>query len=252
MPRRCWPRACSPACIRRTGPMTATTPRARHSAESWTASAGAATKRSARARCTRSSNCISNRGRSWRPKAKISASSPTVRACRWTQVHHHRQGQPHRLDPDADAQERGLAMARVLEKVEEIALSPRPRRGGRGGPYRRLSQLAQRDPRQGGVHRRFPLARHVDVIEDMVARLKAARPADCATTWAWRSSSKRSAGSIRSTFDEGCVTAVRNAAERLGYSHMQPDLGRGPRCLLDQPRGPDGDGDVPLCGWPVP
>ena len=29
------------------------------------------------------------------------------------------------------------------------------------------------------------------------------------------------------TFDEGCVTAVRNAAERLGYSHMDIISGAG-------------------------
>ena len=29
------------------------------------------------------------------------------------------------------------------------------------------------------------------------------------------------------TFDEGCVTAVRNAAERLGYSHMDIVSGAG-------------------------
>jgi N-carbamoyl-L-amino-acid hydrolase len=33
------------------------------------------------ARCTRSSSCTSNRARSWRPRARISASSPTGRAC---------------------------------------------------------------------------------------------------------------------------------------------------------------------------
>ena len=36
---------------------------------------------------------------------------------------------------------------------------PRAARGGRGGAYRGLPELAQRDPRQGGVHRRFPLTR---------------------------------------------------------------------------------------------
>jgi N-carbamoyl-L-amino-acid hydrolase len=45
------------------------------------ASAGSATRRWARARCTRSSSCISNRGRSWRPRARMSASSPTAKAC---------------------------------------------------------------------------------------------------------------------------------------------------------------------------
>ena len=48
------------------------------------------------------------------------------------------------------------------------------------------------------------------------------------------------------TFDENCVKAVRDAAERLGYIASQHRLRRRPRRLLDQPRRADGDGDVPL------
>ena len=40
----------------------------------------------------------------------------------------------------------GLGMARVLELVDEIAWSHKPRCGGRGGAYRCLSKLAQCDP----------------------------------------------------------------------------------------------------------
>jgi N-carbamoyl-L-amino-acid hydrolase len=49
------------------------------SATSCSASAGRATKRSARARCTPSSSCISSRGRSSRTRTSTSASSPTAR-----------------------------------------------------------------------------------------------------------------------------------------------------------------------------
>ena len=55
------------------------------------------------------------------------------------------------------------------------------------------------------------------------------------TTWAWRSSSRRSAASTRSTFDEGCVSAVRDAAERLGYSHRDIVSGAGhDACWINQ------------------
>ncbi|MDW3117625.1 MAG: allantoate amidohydrolase [Roseovarius pacificus] len=52
----------------------------------------------------------------------------------------------------------GLAMARVLEKVEEIALSHAPDAVGAAGHIDIFPNLAQRDPRQGGVHGGFPLA----------------------------------------------------------------------------------------------
>ena len=51
----------------------------------------------------------------------------------------------------------GLGMARVTGAGRsEIAMEPSAERGGRGGACRGLSELAQRDPRQGGVHGRYP------------------------------------------------------------------------------------------------
>ena len=48
------------------------------------------------------------------------------------------------------------------------------------------------------------------------------------------------------TFDESCVSAVRSAAERLGYSHMNLISGAGhDACWINRCR-PDCDGDVPL------
>ena len=70
----------------------------------------------------------------------------------------------------------GLGMARVLELVDEIAWST-PHAVGRGGAYRCLSELAQRDPRQGGVHGRSA-SPDLSVIEDMEARLKIRRAED--------------------------------------------------------------------------
>lgn len=50
------------------------------------------------------------------------------------------------------------------------------------------------------------------------------------------------------TFDPDLkVNVVRDAAERLGYSHGYR-VGCRARRLLDQPRGADGDGDVPCVG----
>ncbi len=61
--------------------------------------------------------------------------------------------------PDADAEERRAwhgAGAGTGGRDRVVAQTPC---GGRGRTYRRLSQFAQRDPRQGGVHCRFPLPR---------------------------------------------------------------------------------------------
>jgi N-carbamoyl-L-amino-acid hydrolase len=77
---------------------------------------------------------------------------------RWIQVHGDRQGKPHRLHADADAQECRARLARITELVHTIAMDNAAQRGGRDRPYRRLSQFAQHHSRQGGVHGRFPLA----------------------------------------------------------------------------------------------
>ena len=62
-----------------TTPMRGPTSRASASATSSSGSAGRATSRSGRGRCTPTSSCTSSRGRSSRPRAGRSASSPTAR-----------------------------------------------------------------------------------------------------------------------------------------------------------------------------
>ena len=63
----------------RTTPTGAPISTASGSATSWSGSAGRATSRWARGRCTPISSCTSSRGRSSRPRARRSASSPTAR-----------------------------------------------------------------------------------------------------------------------------------------------------------------------------
>ncbi len=53
----------------------------------------------------------------------------------------------------------GLAMARIFEMVQAVAMSEQPGAVGGVGPGEVLAQFAQRAARHGGVHRRYPLAR---------------------------------------------------------------------------------------------
>ena len=72
--------------------------------------------------------------------------------------HAHGQGRAYRLHPDGDARER-----RPRHGAHHRGRAPHrdgraARRRGRGGAGQRLPQLAQRDPGEGGLHHRLPLA----------------------------------------------------------------------------------------------
>ncbi|QGX99453.1 Zn-dependent hydrolase [Roseovarius faecimaris] len=119
----------------------------------------------------------------------------------------------------------GLAMARVLEKVEEIALSHAPDAVGAAGhidvypnsrnviPGKVVFTIDFRSPQK-------------HVIEDMVTRMKAAAKEICADMGC-EVEFGVAGGFDPVEFDEGCVAAVRNAAERLGYSHRNLVSGAG-------------------------
>jgi hypothetical protein len=98
-------------CTRRTGPMTASMPRASASATSWSASAGRATRRSAPqdARLFRAAHRAGpdpgGRGQGYRRRHP--RPGPAL-----DRMHGDRQGKPHRLHADADAQERRAAASR--------------------------------------------------------------------------------------------------------------------------------------------
>lgn len=119
----------------------------------------------------------------------------------------------------------GLAMARILEKVEEIAMSHAPHAVGAAGHINVYPNSRNVIPGKAvfTVDFRSP---DIDVITDMEKRLKvdAQKIAD---DMGMEISFEKVGGFDPVTFDEGCVTAVRNAAERLGYSHMNLISGAG-------------------------
>jgi len=119
----------------------------------------------------------------------------------------------------------GLAMARVLEKVEEIALSHAPNAVGAAGHIDVYPNSRNVIPGKAvfTVDFRCP---DLAVIQDMEARLRNAGQA-IVDAMGMSIEFEKVGGFDPVTFDEGCVTAVRNAAERLGYSHMNLISGAG-------------------------
>ena len=119
----------------------------------------------------------------------------------------------------------GLGMARVLQLVDEIAWSHAPDAVGAAGhidvypnsrnviPGKVVFTIDFRSPQ-------------LDVIEDMVARLKAGATEIC-DEMGLSVGFEKVGGFDPVEFDADCVAAVRNAAERLGYSHRNLVSGAG-------------------------
>ena len=119
----------------------------------------------------------------------------------------------------------GLGMARVLELVDEIAWSHKPDAVGAAGHIDVYPNSRNVIPGKVvfTVDFRSP---QLDVIMDMEARLKAGAQKICdemGLTVAF----EKVGGFDPVEFDEGCVTAVRNAAERLGHTHRNIVSGAG-------------------------
>jgi N-carbamoyl-L-amino-acid hydrolase len=119
----------------------------------------------------------------------------------------------------------GLGMARVLEKVEEIALSHAPHAVGAAGHIEVFPNSRNVIPGKAvfTVDFRSP---DLAVIQDMETRLKAAATEIC-EAMGLEVAFEKAGGFDPVEFDETCVEAVRNAAERLGYSHMNIVSGAG-------------------------
>ncbi len=119
----------------------------------------------------------------------------------------------------------GLGMARITELVNEIALSHAPNAVGAIGhcdiypnsrniiPGKAVFTIDFRHPQK-------------DVITDMEARLREGAK-KIADEIGLGMEIEQVGGFDPVEFDEGCVTAVRNAAERLGYSHRNLVSGAG-------------------------
>ncbi|WP_433990354.1 N-carbamoyl-L-amino-acid hydrolase (plasmid) [Pseudoseohaeicola sp. NH-UV-7] len=127
----------------------------------------------------------------------------------------------------------GLGMARVLELVDEIAWSHAPHAVGAAGHIDVYPNSRNVIPGKVvfTVDLRSP---EIKVIEDMEARLKSGARKIC-DDMGLGIEMEKVGGFDPVTFDDTCVTVVRNAAERLGYSHMNLISGAGhDACWINQ------------------
>ncbi|MBT2131918.1 Zn-dependent hydrolase [Aliiroseovarius lamellibrachiae] len=127
----------------------------------------------------------------------------------------------------------GLGMAKVLEKVDEIAWSHAPHAVGAAGHIDVYPNSRNVIPGKVvfTVDFRSP---DLSVIEDMEARLRV-EGQKIADDMGLTISFEKVGGFDPVTFDETCVSAVRNAAVRLGYSHRDLISGAGhDACWINQ------------------
>ena len=119
----------------------------------------------------------------------------------------------------------GLAMARILENVDEIALSHAPHAVGAAGHIDVYPNSRNVIPGKVvfTVDLRSP---ELAVIDDMEQRLMLGAKKIC-DDMGLEVSFEKVGGFDPVTFDEKCVSSIRNAAERMGYSHMNIISGAG-------------------------
>ena len=119
----------------------------------------------------------------------------------------------------------GLAMARVLDRVEAIALSYAPHAVGAAGHIDVYPNSRNVIPGKVvfTIDFRSP---DLTVITDMEARLRTEAQAIC-VAMGMDIEFEKVGGFDPVAFDATCVQAVRRAAERLGYSHMDLISGAG-------------------------
>ncbi|WP_109312093.1 Zn-dependent hydrolase [Ruegeria sp. AU67] len=119
----------------------------------------------------------------------------------------------------------GLAMARILEKVDEIAWSHAPHAVGAAGHIDVFPNSRNVIPGKVvfTVDFRSP---DLAVITDMENRLRIAAE-DIVDEMGLQIEFEKVGGFDPVEFDAGCVAAVRDAAKRLGYSHTDIISGAG-------------------------
>lgn len=119
----------------------------------------------------------------------------------------------------------GLAMARILDRVEDIAMSHAPHAVGAAGHVNVYPNSRNVIPGKVvfTVDFRSP---ELAVIQDMESRLRVEAQGIC-DSMGMEVSFEKVGGFDPVTFDKTCVQAVRSAAVRLGYSHMDLISGAG-------------------------
>ncbi|MCZ4262721.1 Zn-dependent hydrolase [Limimaricola sp. G21655-S1] len=119
----------------------------------------------------------------------------------------------------------GLGMARILDKVDEIAWSHKPHAVGAAGHIEVFPNSRNVIPGKAvfTVDFRSP---ELSVIEDMEARLRS-EGRKIADEMELEIAFEKVGGFDPVPFNEGCVDAVLRAAEKLGYSHREIISGAG-------------------------
>jgi len=127
----------------------------------------------------------------------------------------------------------GLGMARILEKVDAIALSNAPHAVGAAGHIDVYPNSRNVIPGKVvfTVDFRSP---DINVLTTMENQLRE-EGQKVADQMELDIAFEKVGGFDPVTFDENCVSAVRNAAERLGYSHLNIISGAGhDACWINQ------------------
>ena len=119
----------------------------------------------------------------------------------------------------------GLGMAKILQMVDEIAWFHKPDAVGAAGHIEVYPNSRNVIPGKAvfTVDLRSP---QLEVIQDMEAKLDKGAKRIC-EEMGLGIEIEKVGGFDPVKFDEGCVKAVRNAAERLGYSHRDLVSGAG-------------------------
>ncbi|MDE0114701.1 MAG: Zn-dependent hydrolase [Albidovulum sp.] len=143
----------------------------------------------------------------------------------WTQVTVRGQESHTGSTPMAMRRNAGLGMARILQLVDEIALGHAPHAVGAAGHIDVHPNSRNVIPGVVvfTVDFRSP---ELSVIEDMERRLEKGGKEIC-ESMGLEIEFEKVGGFDPVEFDSGCVAAVRNAAERLGYSHRELISGAG-------------------------
>ena len=127
----------------------------------------------------------------------------------------------------------GLGMARVLDLVDEIALSHAPHALGAAGHIDVYPNSRNVIPGKVAFTIDFRCP-NIDIIVNMETRLKAGAQKIC-DDMGLSVEFEKVGGFDPVTFDETCINSVRDAAERLGYSNRDIISGAGhDACWINQ------------------
>ena len=145
----------------------------------------------------------------------------------------------------------GLAMARIFEMVQTVAMSEQP--GAVGGVGQVTFSPNSRNVLPGTVVFTVDIRSPNQDKLDRDARADRGRgAARSARRSASNAASSPSGISIPVTFDPTLVARVREAAEKLGYSHMNIISGAGHDACWTNRVAPIDHDHVPLRRWPQP